>query len=66
MNPNISFHQAVRAFGTQSDLARALSLSRQSISDWKALGAIPVARQWELLARYPSKFPKRRSAGRRR
>ncbi len=35
------FQQVVAHFGSQSELARAMGVSRSAVCQWKALGAIP-------------------------
>lgn len=37
---------AVRFFGTQAELARALGIKRQSVNDWGDV--VPLARQYQL------------------
>jgi DNA-binding transcriptional regulator YdaS (Cro superfamily) len=49
-DPDISKEQAVKAAGNKAKLARALGLSRATVSDWKN---IPLHHQYRLAQMFP-------------
>lgn len=54
--PRITYDDAVAAFGKPSALARALSVSRASVSEWRGKGELPEGRVWQLIALRPDRF----------
>ena len=54
--PKITYDQAIAVFKRPADLARALKVSRASVSEWKEKGELPEGRVWQLIAIRPDKF----------
>ena len=54
--PKIPYRRAVRAFGRAASLARALGVSRASVSEWKKKGRLPRGRVWQLMVLRPDVF----------
>jgi len=54
--PVITYEEAVAEFERPAELARALGVSRASVSEWKTKGVLPEGRVWQLIALRPSRF----------
>lgn len=54
--PKITYDEAVAAFGKPADMARAMRVSRASVSEWKERGSLPEGRVWQLIAMRPDRF----------
>lgn len=52
--PRIKTADAVKFFGTQADMARALGITRQAITIWGEY--VPALRAFQLRERYPHVF----------
>lgn len=44
-------------FTTDAQLAREFGITRWAVGQWPDDAPLPDGRQWELRAKYPSKFP---------
>lgn len=54
--PKITYSAAVSVFGHAAALARALGVSRASVSEWKKKRVLPEGRIWQLIALRPDRF----------
>ena len=54
--PIITYDQAIEVFLKPAKLARALGVSRASVSEWKDKGVLPEGRVWQLIALRPDRF----------
>lgn len=54
--PTITYEQAIQVFDKPAKLARALGVSRASVSEWSKKGVLPEGRVWQLIALRPDRF----------
>jgi hypothetical protein len=54
--PVITYDEALAVFARPAALARALGVTRASVSEWKEKGVLPEGRVWQLIALRPDRF----------
>jgi hypothetical protein len=54
--PTITYAEALALFTKPAAMAKALNVSRASVSEWKEKGVLPEGRVWQLIAMFPERF----------
>lgn len=46
--PSMKFHEVLKLFGTQTNMAKQLDVTRQATTEWKRTDNIPRMRQYQI------------------